>query len=82
MNKKFIVYRRDIVSNTSYPVYKLLCFKIVDNKLKYDKDRKLNGRSFYIKNDKESLKIFLTNKRFRKYQSLSNTLEIISKLIK
>ena len=82
MNKKFVVYRRDIVSNTSYPIDKLLCFKIVENKLVYDKDKRLNGKSFYIKNDKESLNKFIKEKKFKRFQNLENTIEIISKLLK
>ena len=81
MNKKFVVYRRDIVSNTSLPIDKLLCFKVDGNKLIFDKDRKFKGKSFYIKNDNDSLNKFLTDKKFRKYQNLINTQEIISSLI-
>ena len=76
---KFIPYRRDIISKTSYPIEKLLCFKIDNNTLIYDKDKKMKGRSFYILKDKESIETFLTNKRFNKYQKLLNFEKEIAK---
>ena len=76
---KFIPYRRDIISKTSYPIEKLLCFKIDNNTLIYDKDKKMKGRSFYILKDIESIETFLTNKRFNKYQKLLNFEKEIAK---
>lgn len=81
MNPKFVIYRRDIVSYISLPIDTLLCFKIVKNKLVFDEKRKLPGRSFYIKKDVNSLKEFVTSKKFLKYQNLINTKEIITSLI-
>lgn len=82
MNTKFVSYRRDIVSYTSYPMDKLLCFKIDDNSIIYDRERNIKGRSFYIYKDKNSIEIFKTNAKFKKYQKLNNFLQEVEKAYK
>ena len=81
MNPLFVIYRRDIISYSSMPITSLLCFKIIDNRLVLDEKRRLPGRSFYIKKDKESLTTFITSKKFSKYQKLSNATKLITSII-